>query len=56
MEGLEWIHVAQNTNQRRALMNTVMVFEFYEMLVICCVALRLVASQEVFSSIDLGVS
>jgi hypothetical protein len=48
-----WINLAQDMDYRRALVNTVMNFEFRKMLLNSWVAERLAASQEGFSSMML---
>jgi hypothetical protein len=51
-DGVDWIDLAQDRDQWRALVNTVMNLRFFKMLGISCVAARLAASQEGFSSVS----
>jgi hypothetical protein len=52
-EGVDWIHLAQDRDQWRALVNTVMNLRVHNMLGISWVDEQLLASQEGFSCMEL---
>jgi hypothetical protein len=53
MGGIDWIYLAQDRDQWRALVNTVRTFGFYKMFENSCVPERLAAFEEGLSSMEL---
>jgi hypothetical protein len=54
-DGMEWIDLAKNMDQWRAVVNTVMTFGFHKMLGNSLVAAQLAASQDGLSCMELVI-